>query len=195
MLDSSSSFTFESEFSRTRFFYLQNMATSNKNLSVYDKSQMPDATTFKIGVVVSEWNEKVTGGLLTGAMDALKDLGVTKENLLVHHVPGSYELPLGAQFLFTAAEVDAVICLGSVIKGETRHFDFVCEAVAQGVKDVSLKFNKPCIFGVLTDNTMEQAVARSGGEHGNKGTEAAVTALKMVGLMKSFGRGKSKLGY
>jgi 6,7-dimethyl-8-ribityllumazine synthase len=171
------------------------MATANKNLSAYDKSQMPDASNYKVGVVVSEWNEKVTGGLLSGAVEALKDLGVAEENLHVHYVPGSYELPLGAQFLFTATEVDAVICLGSVIQGETRHFDFVCEAVAQGVKDVSLKFNKPCIFGVLTDNTLAQALARSGGEHGNKGTEAAVTAIKMVGLMKSFGKGKSKLGY
>ena len=171
------------------------MATAGKNLSTYDKNALPNINGWKIGIVVSEWNETVTLGLLNGAKEALLDLGIDESDLLVKDVPGSYELPLAAQFLFTATDVEAVICLGSVIQGETKHFDFVCEAVAQGVKDVSLKFNKPCIFGVLTDNTMDQAVARSGGEHGNKGTEAAIAAVKMLDIMKSFGKNKGKLGY
>ncbi len=171
------------------------MATAGKNLSAYDKETLPNIEGWKFGIVVSEWNEEVTQGLLYGAKTALLDLGLKGEDLIIKDVPGSYELPLAAQFLFSATDVDAVICLGSVIQGETKHFDFVCEAVSQGVKDVGLKFNKPCIFGVLTDNTMEQAVARSGGEHGNKGTEAAIAAVKMVDLLKSFGKGKSKLGY
>ena len=171
------------------------MATENKNLSAYNKDEMPNILGWKIGIVVSEWNEQVTNGLLEGAKSALLDLGLAEMDLIIKHTPGSYELPLAAQFLFSATEVDAVICLGSVIQGETKHFDFVCEAVSQGVKDVSLKFNKPCIFGVLTDNTMQQAIDRSGGKHGNKGVEAAVAAVKMVELMKSFGKGKSKLGY
>ncbi len=171
------------------------MATENKNLSVYNKDEMPNILGWKIGIVVSEWNDQVTNGLLEGAKSALLDLGIAEMDLIIKHTPGSYELPLAAQFLFTATEVDAVICLGSVIQGETKHFDFVCEAVSQGVKDVGLKYNKPCIFGVLTDNTMQQAIDRSGGKHGNKGVEAAVAAVKMVELMKSFGKGKSKLGY
>jgi len=171
------------------------MATAGKNLSTYDKATLPTITGWKIGIVVSEWNETVTQGLLHGAKTALLDLGLNESDLIIKDAPGSYELPLAAQFLFTATDVDAVICLGSVIQGETKHFDFVCEAVAQGVKDVGLKFNKPCIFGVLTDNTMDQAVARSGGEHGNKGTEAAIAAVKMVDMMKSFGKNKGKLGY
>jgi|TARA_B110000305_G_C19073141_1_gene462621 6,7-dimethyl-8-ribityllumazine synthase len=158
------------------------MATAN--LSEYDKSKVPSAETFKFGIVVAQWNEQVTDGLLQGCLEGLLENGASIENIVTKHLPGSYELTLGAQFFCEYTDVDAVICLGSVIQGETKHFDFVCEAVAQGIKDVSLKYNKPIVFGVLTDNNIDQAFARSGGDKGNKGTEAAVTAIKMVALQK-----------
>lgn len=160
------------------------MATVNKNLSDQDFESLPDCTQFCIGIAVSEWNSEITSALLEGAVAALEKAGVPEQNILIKHTPGSFELPLAAQFMLKAYSVDAVVCLGSVIKGETDHFDFVCQTTAEGIKDVSLNLNKPVIFGVLTDNNMEQAKARSGGEHGNKGTEAAVAALKMVALQR-----------
>ena len=158
------------------------MATVNKNLSNYDFSLVPSARVMKFGVVVAEWNENITEGLFKGAMDALLNCGCEESNIIRKNVPGSFELPLAAQFFFESKDVDAVICLGSVIQGETKHFDYVCQSTALGIKDVSLKYNKPVIFGVLTDNTMQQAIDRSGGKHGNKGTEAAISAIKMVHL-------------
>jgi len=138
------------------------------------------------GIVVSEWNNNITNGLLEGAVSTLLKNKVLKENIIVKHVPGSFELPLGAQLLLEKTNVDAVICLGSVIQGETKHFDFVCSATAMGIKDVGLKYNKPVIFGVLTDNNLQQAVDRSGGKFGNKGDEAAITAIKMVALQQEL---------
>lgn len=161
------------------------MATSNKNLSEYNFDEMPDGASFRIGIVVAEWNEKITTGLLNGAYITLISNKVAKENIIIKYVPGSFELPLAAQTFLEKTNVDAVICLGSVIQGETKHFDFVCSTTAMGIKDVALKYNKPVIFGVLTDNTLQQAIDRSGGKHGNKGDEAAVTALKMVALQQS----------
>lgn len=152
------------------------------NLSDYDASQVPSAEGMRIGVVVSEWNHKITNGLLQGAVEALNKHGLQKENLLLKYVPGSFELPLVAQWLLEDYGLDAVICLGAVIRGETAHFDYVCQATALGIKDVSLKYNKPVIFGVLTDDHIDQSIARSGGDKGNKGTEAAITAIKMVAL-------------
>lgn len=158
------------------------MATAGNNLSDYDFSKVPNGSDMAIGLVVSEWNEQITTGLLKGAHQTLLAHGVKEENIHLHFVPGAYELPLAAQFLLENKPVDAVICLGCVIQGETKHFDFVCEGVAHGIKDVSLKYNAPVIFGVLTDNTLQQSIDRSGGKHGNKGDEAAITALKMVAL-------------
>ena len=158
------------------------MATVNKNLSNYDFSLVPSASGMKFGIVVAEWNENITEGLFKGAMDTLLNCGCEESNIVRKNVPGSFELPLAAQFFFESTDVDAVICLGSVIQGETKHFDYVCQSTALGIKDVSLKYNKPVIFGVLTDNTMQQAIDRSGGKHGNKGTEAAISAIKMVHL-------------
>ena len=143
----------------------------------------------KIAVVVAEWNAEITENLKKGALATLLQYGLKEENLLVEYVPGSYELPIGAQFILESKEIDAVICLGCVIQGETKHFDFVCEAVSQGVKDVSLKYNKPVIFGVLTDNHIDQSRARSGGALGNKGDEAAVTAIKMIALQQNLESG------
>lgn len=160
------------------------MATEGKDLSSYTLDALPSLPDSRIGLVVAEWNAEITNGLLSGAVEVLdncKDHQML-DDYVVHRVPGSYELPLGAQWLFEYADVDAVICIGSVIRGETAHFDFVCQACSAGVKDVGLEFDRPAIFCVLTDDTIEQSRARSGGQHGNKGTEAAVAALKMLGL-------------
>ncbi len=162
------------------------MATANNNLSDYDINSIPDASKMVFGIVVSEWNDNITNGLLKGAYTTLLKHGATEENITVKYVPGAFELPLGAQTFFEKTNVDAVICLGSVIQGETKHFDFVCEGTALGIKDVALKYNKPAIFGVLTDGTQQQAIDRSGGKHGNKGDEAALTAIKMVAFQKNL---------
>ena len=159
---------------------------ASSNLSEYNLESNKKFKEFKIGVVVSEWNKEITDGLLKGVSQVMEQFQVAKENIIIKHVPGSFELPLGAQFLLEYNNLDAVICLGCVIQGETRHFDFVCDAVSQGVKDVSLKYNKPVIFGVLTDNNIEQSRARSGGKLGNKGIEVAVSAIKMIALQKSL---------
>lgn len=171
------------------------MATVEKNLSHYDKDSIPNASEMRFGIVVSEWNPKITEGLLEGAIAALKDNGATEESIIVRHTPGSFELALGAQHLLEHTNVDGVITLGSVIQGETKHFDFVCHGVTQGVMDVSLKYNKPVIFGVLTDNTMQQAIDRSGGKHGNKGTECAIACIKMIELKKDLSAPKKKVGF
>lgn len=162
------------------------MATVNKNLSEYDASTVPNGATMKIALVVSEWNEEITNGLGQGAYDTLIKHGVTPDNIHLHRVPGAYELPLGAQFCIESFAPDAVICIGSVIRGETEHFTFVCDSAATGIKDVSLKYNTPVIFGVLTDDHIQQSRDRSGGKYGNKGDEAAITALKMVGLKRTL---------
>lgn len=164
------------------------MATVHNNYSDYDPATVPDASNMRFAIVVAEWNDQITGNLMKGAYQTLLDNGTKEENIAVHHVPGAFELPLGAQMVLEAnADTDAVICVGSVVQGETKHFDFVCEGAAMGIKDVSLKYNKPVIFGVLTDNVMQQAIDRSGGKHGNKGDEAAIAAIKMVALKQKLG--------
>ena len=156
------------------------------NLSNYDPKKVPDAREMSFGIVVSEWNNDITSNLLEGCVNTLMKHGVQKESIKLRYVPGSFELPLGAQRMAEGRQVDAVICLGSVIRGETAHFDFVCQACAQGIKEVGLNMNLPVIFGVLTDDNREQSIARSGGKLGNKGHEAAITAIKMVALRESF---------
>jgi len=158
------------------------MATHLKNLSKYETDGIPSGKGLSIGIVVSEWNKQVTDALTSGAESTLLQHGVQAGNIFVHHVPGSFELPMGAQFLIDSLHPDAVIILGCVIQGETRHFEFICQAVAQGCMDLGLKSNVPVIFGVLTTNSLEQALDRAGGKHGNKGIEAAVTALQMIAL-------------
>ncbi|WP_430613738.1 6,7-dimethyl-8-ribityllumazine synthase [Flavobacterium sp. JP2137] len=158
------------------------MATANKNLSEYNKATLPDAKEFTVGIVVSEWNDQVTNGLFAGAQAALLDCGLLPENLVRWDVPGSFELIFGAKKMIETLEVDAVIVIGCVIKGETMHFEFVCEGVTHGIKDLNLISEVPVIFCVLTDNNEQQSLDRSGGIHGNKGTEAAVAALKMIAL-------------
>lgn len=162
------------------------MAT--KDLSAYDISSVPSAGNMSFGIVVAEWNWHITSALAQGAVDTLHRHGATEENIRVKYVPGTFELPLGGQFFAEMDNVDAVILLGCVIQGETRHFDYICEGVTQGTKDLNLKYNKPFIFGVLTTNNEQQALDRAGGKLGNKGDEAAVTAIKMVDLQRSFTR-------
>ena len=160
------------------------MAT--KNLSEYVLSSVPDGNEMKFGIVVSEWNYDVTGALMRGAVDTLKKHGVKDEDILVKHVPGSFELTLGGQFFAEYTDVDAIILLGCVIQGETRHFDFICQGVTKGATDLNIKYNLPVIFGLLTTENQQQALDRAGGRLGNKGDEAAVTALKMVALQSNF---------
>lgn len=162
------------------------MASAEKNLSQVEGREVPDGKGMRFGIVLSEWNSEITGSLFDGAVKKLVENGVSKDDIIITTVPGSFELTLGSQFLCEDKSIDAVIALGCVIQGETRHFDFICDAVANGITNVSLKYNKPVIFGLLTPNTMEQAKDRSGGKHGNKGDEAAVTALKMVALKRGL---------
>lgn len=163
------------------------MATANKNLSQYEKGNIPNGADFKIGIVVSEWNDEITTNLMNGAIDALTENGVLKENILVKNVPGTFELPLGCQFMLEHDEsIDGIIAIGCVIQGETKHFDFVCQGATQGIMAVNMEYNTPVSFCVLTDNTRQQSIDRSGGKHGNKGIECAVSLLKMIGLQEAL---------
>jgi len=164
------------------------MATAGKNLSQFDAAQLPNGARFRVGIVVSEWNSEITHALRDGAIEVLRAAGVPEDAVVVYDVPGAFELPLGAQWLLHAPQpCDAVIAVGAVIRGETAHFDYVCQAVSQGVLRVGLDSGKPAIFCVLTDDTIEQSRARSGGVHGNKGVEAAVACLKMLALKHAIG--------
>lgn len=158
------------------------MASHHKNLSDFAHIEVASAAPYRFGIVVSQWNAEVTRPLLEGAYAALIKHGASEEHIQVVQVPGSYELTGGADILFRDKQLDVVICLGCVIQGETKHFDFICSAVAHGITHVGLKHNKPAIFGVLTTDTLQQALDRAGGKHGNKGEEAAVTAIQMAQL-------------
>lgn len=158
------------------------MATANKNLSEYDAAGIPPAAHMKIGLVVSEWNDSITESLFNGAKEALLSCGIPEEQITRWNVPGSFELTYGCRKMSETLDLDAVIAIGSVIRGETAHFDYVCSAVAQGIKDLNVLGDVPVIFCVLTDDTQQQAEDRSGGKHGNKGTEAAIAAIKMAAL-------------
>ncbi|HEY0895955.1 MAG TPA: 6,7-dimethyl-8-ribityllumazine synthase [Sphingobacteriaceae bacterium] len=160
------------------------MATHLKNLSDFSSVEIPSGRDFHFGIVVSHWNTEITEALYRGAYDFLLQHGVAEENITAVQVPGSYELIAGADLMLTLKKVDAVICLGCVIQGETRHFDFICSAVAHGLGQAGLKHNKPVIFGVLTTDNLAQAQDRAGGRHGNKGEEAAATALQMAAVQR-----------
>src|SRR3970040_3088551 len=154
------------------------MATANKNLSDYDKNSIPNAKNFRFGIVVSEWNDSITEGLYKGAIEALLENQVPSEHILRWNVPGSFELIYGAKKMLQTQNVDAVIAIGCVIQGETKHFDFVCEAVSQGIKDLNGETDVPVIFCVLTDNNMQQSIDRSGGKHGHKRRKTSIAAFK-----------------
>jgi len=158
------------------------MATQLKNLSDFSNTTIPNAAPYRFGIVVAEWNSKITGALYGGAYECLIENGVIEDHIFTYSVPGSFELTSGADILLKSKNLDAVICLGCVIQGETRHFDFICAAVANGITNVAIKYAKPVIFGVLTTDNEQQAEDRAGGKHGNKGVEAAVTAIKMADL-------------
>ena len=162
------------------------MSDKKKNLSEYDIHAVPDATDMRFGILVSEWNDEITFELCRGAIDTLKKHGAKDKNIDIHYVPGSFELPLGAQYVAQTGKVDSVICIGCVIQGETRHFEFICNAAADGITNVGLRTDIPVIFGVLTPDTWQQAKDRAGGKHGNKGDEAAITAIKMVHLRRNL---------
>lgn len=158
------------------------MSSSLKNLSTHDPAAIPDGSFMKFGIIVSEWNEKITAALLEGTLKTLKDHGVKDQNINVKVVPGSFELPYGARIVAEQFAPHAVICLGCVIRGETSHFDYICQGVTKGITELNLDYDIPFIFGVLTTENLQQAEDRSGGKHGNKGNEAAVTGLKMAAL-------------
>jgi 6,7-dimethyl-8-ribityllumazine synthase len=162
------------------------MASKLKNLSKHNAAEIPSAKGMKFGIVVSEWNSEITGAMAKAAQDTLIEYGASKKHILTKYVPGSFELTLGAQLLADYNDVDAVLCIGCVIQGETRHFDFICQGVANGITQLNIDFGIPFIFGVLTTNTQQQAKERAGGKHGNKGVEAAVTAIKMVALLQEM---------
>ena len=161
------------------------MSSAHQSLSNLPEN-LPNAGPYQFGIVVSEWNEEITGALLQGAIEALSLAGANAEKTIIKYVPGSFELTAGASLLLQNKNIDAIICLGCVIQGETRHFDFICDACANGVTNVGLNYNKPIIFGVLTPNNQQQAIDRAGGQHGNKGIEAAETALKMLVLKNNI---------
>ena len=162
------------------------MATSLKNLSDYNIADVPSSADMKFGIVVSEWNTEITEALYKGAFATLLKHGASEENILKKYVPGSFELTAGAKYMAEMTDVDAVICLGCVIQGDTPHFDFVCQGVTQGMTHLNIKYPIPFIFGLLTTLHEQQAFDRAGGKHGNKGDEGAVTAIKMVHLNRSL---------
>jgi len=160
------------------------LATQYHNLSDYDPTTMPDASSLKVGIVVAEWNYEITSKILEGAVNTLTTNGVKAKNIVVRWVPGSFELVFGARMLADGSDLDAVIVLGCVIRGDTPHFEYVCSGVTQGITQLNLTEEIPFIFGLLTNDTMQQSIDRAGGIHGNKGDEAAITAIKMANLFK-----------
>ncbi len=160
------------------------MATAAVNLSDFNKEELPDTSGMRFGIVVAEWNSEITEALYQGAFETLKQTGTPEDQITRINVPGTFELVFGGKLLCERDIFDAVIVIGTVIQGETRHFDFVCEGVTQGVKDLNIRYDTPVIFCVLTDNNIEQSRARAGGKHGNKGVECAVAAVKMAALRR-----------
>ena len=156
------------------------MATAYQNLSEYDFNSVPDASEMSVGIVVAEWNKQITERLLEGACNTLEKHGVKPENIFVKRVPCSFELTFGAKQVAENKDVDAVIVLGCVVRGDTPHFDYVCSGVTQGITELNLMYDIPFIFGMLTTENMQQAEDRAGGRYGNKGDEAAITAIKMI---------------
>ena len=159
---------------------------STSDLSEYGHASVPEASKMRFGIVVSDWNREVTDALLEGAARTLKKHGATDNNIVIRRVPGSFELTLGAQFLAEYDDLDAVICLGCIIQGETPHFNYICQGVTQGITQLNLEYNIPFIFGVLTTLNLQQALDRAGGKLGNKGDEAAITAIKMAALQREM---------
>ncbi len=171
------------------------MSSIEKNLSNYIIDTIPDISSKIFGIITSEWNEAITSVLEKGCLETLTKNGVLKKNIHILRVPGSFELPLGVRMLASKEKLDAVICLGCVIKGETKHDDYINQAVAHGIMQLGLTSGRPVVFGVITSDNMEQAKDRAGGKHGNKGIEAAVTALKMIALADKLKTSQSNIGF
>jgi len=172
------------------------MASKNKNLSIPALSQLEKLENAKIGIVTAEWNHEITFAMRDGCINELKKYGVHDDDLLMIDVPGAFELPAGAKLLLSNNTLDAVVCIGCVIKGETKHDEYISNAVASGIMTLSVVSGKPVIFGVLTPNDMQQAIDRAGGKHGNKGIEAAHSAIKMIHLATKVKKlDKKKIGF
>ena len=171
------------------------MASSLKNLSEYNEDNIPSAEGMQVGIVVSEWNRDITHALYQGAIDTVLKHGVKEDDIHTLQVPGSFELPLGARMLAKKEKLDGVICLGCVIKGETTHNEYINQSVASALQSMSVTAGMPFVFGLLTPNNHQQAVDRAGGQHGNKGVEAAVTAIRMMSLKKETSGTKNKIGF
>lgn len=155
---------------------------ASTNLSAFDKAAIPNACSFRFGIVVSEWNSEITHNLKKAAIETLLECGAKEEHIISWNVPGSFELVYGCKKMIETQSLDAVIAIGNVIQGETKHFDFVCEGVTQGIIDLNVAYDTPVIFCVLTDHTLQQSIDRSGGKLGNKGVECAIAAIKMAAL-------------
>ncbi len=171
------------------------MATSGVDLSKFDPEEFADVEGIRIALVVAEWNAEITSALAVGAIETLLAAGIKEASIHRHDVPGSFELVYGAKKLCEKSGYDAIIAIGCVIQGETKHFDFVCQGVTHGIQELNLNYDTPVIYCVLTDNHIEQSRARSGGKHGNKGVEAAVSALKMASLRRAFSKGSPVKGF
>ena len=168
------------------------MATRDRTTPSY----LPSGKGKKFGIVVSEWNSEITNKLLEGAKETFVKSGATESEITVVHVPGSFELPLGASLLIESAKYDGIVCLGAVIKGETEHDRFINAAVAEGIMRLNIAYKVPVAFGVLTTNDVSQAEERAGGKHGNKGAEAAETILNMMDIKNNIQNGsKTKMGF
>ncbi len=168
---------------------------TKKKTNLSDHAELPDGQSYKIGIAVARWNEEITSALLSGSKQTLIEAGVKEDNIKVIQVPGAFELTVASKMLLQTESFDGIIALGCVIKGETSHNEYINNAVANGLTQLSLVSGKPCTFGLLTPNDMQQALDRSGGKHGNKGHEAAATVLEMIALKKSLTEPASKIGY
>ncbi len=162
------------------------MSLKHAHLSDYNEANIPSGEKYRIGIIVSEWNSVITEKLYDGCHATLLKHGTKSENIITVHVPGSFELPQAAQLLLESQEVDAIICLGCIIKGETAHDQFIAAAVTHGIMNLSIDYSTPILFGVLTTNDKQQALDRSGGKYGNKGDECAISALKMAALREKL---------
>lgn len=171
------------------------MASANKNLSQYDNTTIPSAKEMKFGIVVAEWNQQITHALYEGCLEALLKHGAVEDNIQTLQVPGAFELTVGAKLCLSKYKVDAVICIGCVIQGETKHNDYINHAVATGLTNLGMASSIPCIYGVLTPNDEQQALDRAGGKYGNKGVEAAVTAIRMADLKRGATKSSVSIGF
>lgn len=169
------------------------MASALKNLSQYDETTIPSAKAMRFGIVVAEWHTDITHPLYEGCVETLEKHGA--DSIFTAQVPGTFELTAAAALLINNKKLDAVICIGCVIKGETSHNEYINHAVANGIATLSIQTGIPVIFGVLTPNNHQQALDRAGGKYGNKGVEAAVTAIRMVDLKNSLTQNDRKIGF